>query len=88
MVSWRIYKNYKKHETFEETVMNSKVDIFAIVFMLFCLLVVNPATMPKREIVTIINPAQREYNTPKDIEIITPPSRTERLDGFRPLKEE
>jgi len=42
----------------------------------------------KKEIVTIINPAQREYNTPKDIEIITPPSRTERLDGFRPLKEE
>lgn len=84
---YKIYKNYKKHKTVEKTLANSKYHLIAIGILVFLLTVFNPAIAPKREIATINSRPQIEYNRGFEVEIVTPPPRTERMDGFRSLKD-
>lgn len=88
---YQIYKNYQANKESEtpvrSTIEKSHIHIIMIGVLFFLLTAVNPAVMPKREIATIDSRPQIEYNRGFEVEIVTPPERTERMDGFRPLKE-
>lgn len=88
---YKIYRNYessKKSKTpIRKTIEKSHFYFIGIGVLFFFLTAVNPAVMPKREISTVQTRPQIEYNRGVEVEIVRPPERTERLDGFRPLKE-
>lgn len=67
---------------------NKKRVWFTAFLVLLGFIITTQSTLqPKRVIDLPVNREQVEYDSPKDVEIVTPEPRTETLQGFRPLGE-
>lgn len=84
-LGYSLYYRYKIDK--ENFVSKNKFPIgfLAFVIVMSFVFLTNSTIQPKRAIDLPINREQVEYDSGKDIEIVTPQERTQRLDGFTPL---
>lgn len=68
-------------------VFQATYGVLCVLTMALGTLIFSGVAAPKRMLTVPVNKDQLEYDTSKDVDIITPPPRTENLNGFKPLKE-
>lgn len=83
---WGIAVVYKDENTPITKSIVKRVAVIAAV-LLVAFFVSRGTVAPRVVIDTPVNKELREYNKPKEAEIITPPPRTENMKGFKPLSE-
>lgn len=70
----------------ENVKLKIKTEIFVLGLCLLFVIFIPGSMQPKVTIDTPVNRDLIEYQTDKEVEIVTPPPRTEKLEGFTPLK--
>ena len=76
------------NSTDKDAVLNIKKEIVLISGIVLFFVFFGSVTQPKLTINPVQNRALMEYqDNTGEVEIVTPPPRTEKMDGFTPLKE-
>ena len=82
----KTYAHWKENESFEA--FKIPREFFYVIAMAILFVFFGSVTQPKLSIDPVQNRALMEYqDNAQEVEIETPPPRTEKLEGFSPLKE-